>query len=966
MTATQLKIKELLGQLITRETGLTDKNDPQNFAIARDYALKKFKTHTFHRTNQFDVISRLRGLEEKFRILNREDLADALQVRIDQLPVLGSDQLPEILHVILELSDEPLKKALVSDLDKLVKPPPPPELTWGDIIADEPLDGDIWTDVDFGAESSDAWSDDGGREMREPVEKLWEGDAAETMRSKRRKKRKEGGLEDEDEERYRVVGVEGFTMESDREGLETMKAAQYWERKVEAVSEQVDVSLSFGPLEDLWVISELQALREVIMMIFGYYCELFENGKGDDENVVWVDSERVEKRFALRHASHEGFVALLEWFAARGTSLNRIRKFTKAKEDLPERQAFMAAVEEKLVALDREVIAIEEQYVGTGNVHGGLLVHEVLIVTGPSVSVSLLSLQTKLEPLLRPFTTLSKIIENEKTAGFTHSSHLEQLYQAACDLQSTGDMPSFHFTATIFFSCLQTYLRPIRLWMESGLLPPPSTDFLVVQNQSDAEVELGSLWQSQFSLRRSPSGALDAPSFVHPVAGRILTTGKSVVFLKRLQPSTASEFSDTLTSSDELSFTDVCTPGASLAPFSSLFLVAFNTWISARHHSVSSRLRTHLFTACGLWHSLDALDTLYFGANGALAAALAQGLFDRLDRRTANWADRFVLTELAQGVFAGTPSVDAARIRLALDPAAAGAHRASRTARAIPLLSAITLHYRLPWPIQNILTPRTSLPLYQKISTFLLQLRRARYLLTHLALLRGAQQPATYHTLRHRLLWFTSVLTTYVTTLVLRPQTAALRTAMREAADLDEMARLHARFIERARDQCLLGARLAPIHAAVVQALDLASRFAYAQAEPYNGSSSGGGGGDGGRRGAALPFLPTPKHLRRRRRGSESSADEELPSPSAASSTAFGDDEGEEEGDSEEEGMGDEERRERELAKMLGELGGLVGFVRDGLRGVARAGVMPHLEMLAEGLEGYGGADGGAWWEGGV
>lgn len=47
----------------------------------------------------------------------------------------------------------------------------------------------------------------------------------------------------------------------------------------------------------------------------------------------------------------------------------------------------------------------------------------------------------------------------------------------------------------------------------------------------------------------------------------------------------------------------------------------------------------------------------------------------------------------------------------------------------------------------------------------------------------------------------------------------------------------------------------------------------------------------------------------------------------------------------------------RRLAAASARFNALLDFVKAGLRGVARAGVMPHLETLAEGLDGVG-------WEG--
>ena len=60
-----------------------------------------------------------------------------------------------------------------------------------------------------------------------------------------------------------------------------------------------------------------------------------------------------------------------------------------------------------------------------------------------------------------------------------------------------------------------------------------------------------------------------------------------------------------------------------------------------------------------------------------------------------------------------------------------------------------------------------------------------------------------------------------------------------------------------------------------------------------------------------------------------------------------------------------DEEHEQRLGELVKEVNGLLGFLRNGLRGVSRAGVMPHLEILAEGLEGPGGGGGGGFRVGG-
>jgi gamma-tubulin complex component 5 len=558
---------------------------------------------------------------------------------------------------------------------------------------------------------------------------------------------------------------------------------------------------------------------------------------------------------------------------------------------------------------------------------------------GTSQIVSLLALQSQLEPLISPFGSLCRII-----TSLNNSSHLEQLYLAACALQSTGDMPSYAFIATIFFSCLRTYLRPIRRWMEAGHVPPTG-DFLISQSAPDDSVELGTFWHSQFQLRRTPHGSLNAPSFVHPVAQRILTTGKSVIFLKHLLPSSAS-VEASVNDHVEITFSDVCFPGTELAPFASLFLAAFNRWIGARHHSISARLRQHLFENCGLWRSLDALDLIFFARNGFLFETLAQGVFEKLDRKAATWSDRFLLTEQIQSVFSSAHEIDPHRLRMGVkktDLFSRATRKDAAGRKTVDSLENIEVDYRLPWPVLNIIQPASSFPTYRRVFTFLLQLRRARYLLERLR--NGDVAEKSFFALKQRFLWFSSVIVQYLTDLVLRPTTAALKRDLANADDVDAMVAVHAAFVEKVREQCLLGTKLAPIHGGIVAVLNLAVKFARVHDAFHHSPQDTG----------ASP------RSRRRRRDDDSSDEEDAESapPGSPSSTGVTSIFGEDDVGADGEVVDEEHRYGLKMEKIMEELMGLVGFVKDGLRGVARAGVMPHLEMLAEALDGYGG--GGGW-----
>ena len=147
-------------------SGLTDeliqsilRHDPaankQAYKHAKEIASRNLRGHQYARTNQFDVTATFKGLDEKFRIKNRDDLADALQTRLQKLEGYTNKYKPEFLSLLLQLADRPLENTQVEALELLRPPSPPPPLTWAEILEDDPYsDEDIWKDIDYGADSS--------------------------------------------------------------------------------------------------------------------------------------------------------------------------------------------------------------------------------------------------------------------------------------------------------------------------------------------------------------------------------------------------------------------------------------------------------------------------------------------------------------------------------------------------------------------------------------------------------------------------------------------------------------------------------------------------------------------------------------------------------------------------------------------------------------------------------------------
>lgn len=153
---------------------------------------------------------------------------------------------------------------------------------------------------------------------------------------------------------------------------------------------------------------------------------------------------------------------------------------------------------------------------------------------------------------------------------------------------------------------------------------------------------------------------------------------------------------------------------------------------------------------------------------------------------------------------------------------------------------------------------------------------------------------------------------------------------MSRAVDVDGMVRAHDQHVRVLSEECLLNQRMAPMLKAVAGVLDIAVMFSDARIAHV----------------AALKGVEA---------GEDVSVFIERRRKPVANLDLSDDDEDEEGGTEVDVDVSFEnEAYSRQIESMKARFETLVEFVKAGLRGVARAGVNPHLEALAEDLEGPG------------
>ncbi|QSS53128.1 gamma-tubulin complex component GCP5 [Histoplasma capsulatum var. duboisii H88] len=893
--ALSANVGALTDELIIIITNTSDKGS-RHFHKLKSLVERTLKKNNAGRTDHLDVAKRLDGLQEKFQVLNKDALSDALRIRLEELNRRRSHRAPELLSLLLELSDRPAIYSKIEDLDLLQRPASPPPLTWKDIYAsDPPSDQEgIWQDVDFAALSSDDDLSDLSSDVSIP---------------RIIPQRPKPPLDDFKVPDSAFLPVEDETL------LSRIQDLELWRNRVAQTSQPMN--------EDDLCLTEFQVIRETIFMLQDLPTVLFWYLDGNVE---------VDRRFRLRHVSPVAFGNLLRSFGVQGAKLHVIRQFVKRPQKLQFMQMFQREVEFYLSNFTKNLSHMEAEYSRTTE----------------SSTLSLIRLYSDIYEetyLLRELSDIiNKLGDQSQNEPFLC---LDLLYELVCSKQACGDDKAFQDVAKIFFKCFEVYARPIRLWIETGLLDRTLGSFFVSDSGKQL-TDLRTLWHEWFTLDEA-HGQLYAPSFFQPAAKKIFTTGRSMIFLRRLgiDPELLEA-----PKCKNFSYEDICSSEffSPLVPFTVLLERSFDRLIDSNHSFSSNLLRKQLDEQCGLWVSLEALEYIYLGKDMSLSSIIDHEIFDLIDKGIQSWNDRFFLTELAQGAFSSLACIDPSR--LIIRSKQLGLRDFEHHCRSVQILKAIAMDYILPWPVANIIT-KQSLLAYRRVSTFLMQIRRAKYVVERQRLLRSLHSETESekkddvlgYSIRHHLVWFLNVLYAHLTQLVICSSTANMKESLSTAKDVDGMIAAHQSYTSSLEDQCLLSSNLAPIYQAVTSLLDLCIHFSDIQISRHGDNQFDQGNSRSLRSSTGHRYRASGSHRSRhsRSRDDESSSVDD-------DGICDTDDSMEDEGNLTSVSFLETSYRKRLIA-VRDKFERLCSFITAGLRGMGRVDGHNSWEILAEKLE---------------
>ncbi|KAF1928413.1 uncharacterized protein M421DRAFT_160448 [Didymella exigua CBS 183.55] len=756
--AQNAKLAGLTDELVQSIVQFDPATNKEAYKRARELATRGLRGHQYARTNQFDIRNNFTGLDEKCRVKNRDDLADALQLRLQELEGITDKFKPEYLSLLLQLSDRPLENTRVEALDLLRPPTPPPQLTWNEILEEDPYsDEDIWKDIDYAESSGD-----------------------EQTPSKQKKQQKQDSTPATSADEDNTYDPESCIDVSSDALVQDVEAAQLWRSPTMEDGSKTEVT-------------ELQTIRETLFMLAGLETSLFTMDR--ERSTV-----RVNARFKVSHAMPATVDHILSQLASIGKDVLRLRQWTRRPSTLPLVQTFEAATRDRLSDYNARLSQLQRRY----------------LVPGSPIAVSLLTLHNDVRAESEQILRLSQIVSDVEPRLLVNPfSHLEELFSQTTLAQMTLQKSSFDFFSTMLFDCLRMYLKPIRRWMENGGLGANDETFFVFQNDSGSDV--ASMWHDRYVLRRDAQNLLRSPSFLQPAAMKIFNTGKSVIFLKEL--GYGHTLSNEAGSEPALDHESVfgTSDDVPLSPFPELFDAGFERWIRSKYSLASASLRTHLFETQGLMRILSIFEILYLSSNGAVFESFANTVFERMDSGHRGWSDRYMLTELARSIYSDVLPVSDAE-KIVVRSSKTKDH--GRSVKGLAAVSVdYSLHWSILNIIQRSAIPiyqqfYTAL-LQSYRAKYLLQ--RARPSRAH----KPSPDAHLIYKLHHRLTWFVDILRSYYTETIVAFTTADMASAMQKAEDIDQMADIHVRYVAKLQERALLSEDLRPIHKAVVEMLDL-------------------------------------------------------------------------------------------------------------------------------------------------
>ncbi|RVX66466.1 hypothetical protein B0A52_09696 [Exophiala mesophila] len=451
--------------LPSTSTSLQDRKLKENF-------MRTIRNHNYARTNQFEVNERLTGLEEKFQVFNLDDLAAKLYSCRVELRSHDDRWIPDVLDLLLHLSDNPAKSTRDGDVATGRLAQQAPEvLTWKEIEADDPVDrqDSIWEIPNYSDLSSDEDEADGGSLS-----------SAAVSPSPSRNKALRGRFS------ARVLDDLSPSLQFTVSQLDKI---QFWRLP--------------GPEVCL---TETQAMQEVLLMLQGIQTSIFN---------ILPHAIEPEPRYRLKHLDAAASSSLLCEVAALGSEINSIRRWLHLRQESNVMQLIEDRIRENLSAIEISFSTMQDHVLQRLPSQG---IESLLQILQVARSTSL--------PLRRMLKVLPLLPPNDPVTA------LDNVFAFIDSTYCCHDEKTLELALSIFIAALQLYARPLDTWISTGRIREDGVRLFISENPHP--VERVTLWHNWFHITADDDTRI--PNFLKQGAQNILTIGKTAAFLAQLQP----------------------------------------------------------------------------------------------------------------------------------------------------------------------------------------------------------------------------------------------------------------------------------------------------------------------------------------------------------------------------------------------------------------------------------------------
>lgn len=356
----------LCQKLVTQLTGLTSENDEEDFRTTLDFVSRNLEHATATKggpsSDMATMDKRFHGFLEKSRIQSNDTLAEALEISYrkvkdsaKELTNIDGDiklaHLPDHLQLLVLLSAAPAASTLkhADAYVEAIRNPPesPPSLTWKDILAEEPFEGQHWEGV-YGLPSGstvEGWekTSDGSTPSLSP----WDDDSDDLDDDDSFPYTEDAPSSPDPVERVSSFGQPNLSLSyQHRRVVEELQARQYWREEwrtdadltrpfnlgdsstlgpslSRALGEKTTLLID-GPEREKYI-NEHDAVREVLMCLQGR------------KNLMITSNSRSPSLMRpspsaphLLHLTLTSQTSILSSFAQLASTLSHIRKFTSA------------------------------------------------------------------------------------------------------------------------------------------------------------------------------------------------------------------------------------------------------------------------------------------------------------------------------------------------------------------------------------------------------------------------------------------------------------------------------------------------------------------------------------------------------------------------------------------------------------------------------------------------------------